>query len=116
MNAPYESAPFKLVTKADAAQVFSVCTKTIDNYIKAGLIPPPVQFGAKEYWHPEAFHAHLDQVFRRGLVDVMGGQSNSPPVGESPPSAKAIENGLRDSSASIRQQARQAEKLKRMNS
>lgn len=41
MNTPYESARFKLVTKADAAQVFSVCTKTIDNYIKAGLIPPP---------------------------------------------------------------------------
>lgn len=30
-------APFKPVTKADAAQVLGVCTKSIDNYIRDGL-------------------------------------------------------------------------------
>ncbi|UUZ77378.1 helix-turn-helix domain-containing protein [Polaromonas sp. P1(28)-13] len=116
MNTPYESARFKLVTKADAAQVFSVCTKTIDNYIKAGLIPPPIQFGAKEYWHPEEFHAHLNQVFRKGSADALEGESQKPTAEETPPILKTKANSTRDSSASIRQQARQAAKLKRLNS
>lgn len=113
MQTPHEPAPFKLVTKADAAQVFGVCTKTIDNYIKSGLIPPPVSFGAREYWHPEVFQAHLDWVFRRSLLDVEREDQN-PEAGEKSPPAMRV--GLRDSSPSIRQQARQAAKLKLLNS
>jgi hypothetical protein len=113
MQTPHEPVHFKLVTKADAAQVFSVCTKTIDNYIKSGLIPPPVPFGAKEYWHPEVFQAHLDRVFRRSLIDVES-EEQKPEAGEKPPPSMTV--GLRDSSPSIRQQARQAAKLKLLNS
>lgn len=54
MNVSHELGQFKMVTKAEAAQVFSVCTKTIDNYIKEGLLPHPVAFGSREYWHPTA--------------------------------------------------------------
>jgi predicted DNA-binding transcriptional regulator AlpA len=39
---------FKLLTKADAAAVFGVCTKTIDNYIREGLLPPPVPFASRD--------------------------------------------------------------------
>lgn len=38
----------KLITKADAAEAFSVSVKTIDNYIKDGKLPPPTLFVSKE--------------------------------------------------------------------
>ena len=118
MNTPYESPNFKLLTKANAAEVFGVCTKTIDNYIKAGLIPPPVKFGTKEYWHPAAFHAHLDKIFRKSPADALEGDIQKPNAEETSPvlKIKTRENGIRDSSASIRQQARQAAKLQRLTS
>lgn len=52
--APY---PLKLVTKADAAAVFDVCTRTIDKFVREGLLSKPVAVGAKEYWHPERCNA-----------------------------------------------------------
>ncbi len=55
---------FRLVTKADAAAVFGVCVRTIDNYINEGLLPRPVQFASKEFWHPESFQAFIDRTFR----------------------------------------------------
>lgn len=33
---------FRLVTRADVAQMFGVCVKTVDNYIKEGLLPHPL--------------------------------------------------------------------------
>lgn len=60
---------FRLVTKADAAGVFGVCMKTIDNYIKEGLLPRPVQFASKEYWHPGDFQAFIEMTFRRTSGD-----------------------------------------------
>lgn len=44
----------RLVTKADAAAVFGVCAKTIDNYIKDGRLPAPVQFASRDYWQRRA--------------------------------------------------------------
>ncbi len=43
---------FKLVTKADAAAIFGVCVKTIDNYVSDELLPPPIGFASRAYWHP----------------------------------------------------------------
>lgn len=59
-------APFKPVSKADAAEVLGVgCTKTIDNYIKDGLLPQPVRFAGRELPMTEkALFA------RRSLVEV----------------------------------------------
>jgi hypothetical protein len=54
---------FKLVTKADAAQVFGVCTKTVDHFIRDGLLPTPTRFASREYWHPEVFRNFLDRTF-----------------------------------------------------
>lgn len=48
----------KLVTKADAAEIFGVCVKSIDNYIAQGLLPRPVPFASKEYWHPDRSVRH----------------------------------------------------------
>lgn len=57
------SSPIKLVTKADAAVAFSVCVKSIDNYIKQGLLPQPVPFAGKDYWHPDTFSEFLYRTF-----------------------------------------------------
>lgn len=60
-------APFKPVSKADAAEVLGVgCTKTIDNYIKDGLLPQPVRFAGRDLWHPDDFYGHLSSKLRRG--------------------------------------------------
>jgi hypothetical protein len=116
MKTANEPTHFKLVTKADAAQVFSVCTKTIENYIKAGLLPSPVQFGAKEYWHPEVFKAHLSKVFRSDHVEEFEADSQTPELERAVLAPQTKRTGIRDSSASVRQQTRQAAKLKRLNS
>jgi hypothetical protein len=59
------SPDFRLVKKADAALIFGVCLKTVDNYIEAGLLPQPVAFGSRDYWHPDDFEAFIAQTFRR---------------------------------------------------
>ncbi len=80
----------KLLTKADAADIFGVCTKTIDNYVREGLLPAPVAFASREYWHPTVFQSFLDQRF--GLpgpqaspqLDAVGGAeapNRAPPGG-----------------------------------
>jgi hypothetical protein len=110
---------FKLVTKADAAAIFGVCTKSIDNYIKQGLLPPPVQFMSKEYWHPEEFKAILDQIFKRPTGrDMTDAETEKSGTIKSAIAANSSQKGsarLRDSSAAVRQEARQSEKLKMLN-
>ncbi len=58
---------FRLVTRADVAQMFGVCVKTVDNYIKEGLLPHPVQFASREYWHPDDMQSFMDATFKRTL-------------------------------------------------
>lgn len=112
----------KLVTKADAADVFSVSVKTIDNYIKEGRLPKPVQFSSKEYWHPEDFKAFLDQTFRRLNHAEPAEWANHASSAELEPSSpkpaknpRAAERVAKDSSPVVRQQARQDGLLKRLN-
>lgn len=59
-------APFKPVTKADAAQVLGVCTKSIDNYIRDGLLPKPARFAGRDLWHPDDFYGFLSAKLRSG--------------------------------------------------
>jgi hypothetical protein len=113
---------FKLFTKADAAAIFGVCTKTIDNYIREGRIPPPVPFASREYWHPEDFRAFLDVTFRRGKTapaDQAPGLEEAPLTsdGKTPTDSKrrAGNRGERDSNPAVRQRVRQQDKLRALN-
>lgn len=114
---------FKLITKADAAAIFSVCTKTIDNYVRDGLLPKPVAFASREYWHPAVFQAFLARTFApddEAAPDAPGGtgqQLTAQPHAEKPVSRRTRTHsaGERDSSAVARQQARQSERLRALN-
>ena len=115
----------RLVTRADVAQIFGVCIKTIDNYIDQGLLPQPVQFASREYWHPEDMRSFIDATFRRTApheVDapVPAGEHSTTPA-TAPPSAQAIKPsrprlaGTKDSHPTVRAKARQRELLQRLN-
>ncbi|WP_085318449.1 helix-turn-helix transcriptional regulator [Derxia lacustris] len=113
---------FKLLTKADAAAIFGVCTKTIDNYIREGRLPPPVEFASREYWHPEDFRAFLELTFRRVRSDdaqPASGPDEAAPVndGEVPAVGRrrATHDAKRDSNPVVRQQARQQARLRELN-
>lgn len=109
----------KLVTKADAAEIFGVCVKSIDNYIAQGLLPRPVAFASKEYWHPDAFAAFLERTFKThadapqdaGGVDSASQQS----VGPVPGHLSATRPRTAESTASLRQRMRQDAKLRQRN-
>ena len=114
---------FKLLTKADAASIFGVCTKTIDNYIRDGLLPAPTPFGSREYWHPVIFRSFLDNVFgaatsvcspvgTAGTPDSVVGSPNDTTTGEKSNARHRHKNG----DAVSRQKHRQAAKLQALNS
>jgi len=95
---------FKLVTKADAAFAFDVCIRTIDKYIRSGLLSQPTTVGTKEYWHPEDFMAEVDRLLGR----------NRPEAQALPGPASQVATA-KDSSAAHRQKFRQAAKLNELN-
>lgn len=113
---------FKLLTKADAAAIFGVCTKTIDNYIREERLPPPVPFASREYWHPDDFRAFLDITFRRGkpaLAEQTPGSDGAILTSDGAALAdgkrSATGRGERDSNPVVRQQSRQKAKLRALN-
>jgi len=114
---------FKLVTKADAAAIFSVCTKTVDNYIREGRLPEPVQFASREYWHPEDFQSFLDRTFRRsapahpdqGPASGVASQPHGNGATADDSGANAPRRGQRDSNPAVRQRTRQEAKLRALN-
>ncbi|MCX2861352.1 hypothetical protein OOZ63_05815 [Paucibacter sp. PLA-PC-4] len=66
-------ARFKPVSKADVAEILSVgCTKTIDHYIKEGLLPQPVKFSARDLWHPDDFYGFLSAILKRTALPGVG--------------------------------------------
>jgi hypothetical protein len=116
------SSDFKLLTKADAAAIFGVCTKTIDNYIREGRLPVPVSFASREYWHPADFRAFLDVTFRRSkpaIAEQASGSDDAVPTsdGVAPADIKpsTTRHGERDSNPVVRQQSRQQAKLRALN-
>lgn len=107
----------KLITKADAAACFGVCVKTIDNYVSQGLLPRPVAFASKEYWHPDDFREFLAKRFKQPPQDEA---TPAPTSGRemNTLNRKAVANlGPRRKSISTleRQSQRQDEKLARLN-
>lgn len=111
----------KLITKADAAEAFSVSVKTIDNYIKDGKLPPPTLFVSKEYWHPEDFRAFLEQTFRRHSSGPMDSTQALAPTAaglecQIPETTKKQKSGEAKNSPAVRQRSRQAGLLSRLNS
>jgi hypothetical protein len=113
---------FRLVTSADAATVFGVSVKTINNYIRDGLLRS-VHFGSRDYWHPLDFEAYLARTFRRDPDAIQGssGTPEAPSASEpfaaeaSAPKPRTKPAASRDSSTVVRQQARPREKLRALN-
>lgn len=116
----------KLLTKADAADIFGVCTKTIDNYVREGLLPAPVAFASRDYWHPTVFQSFLDQRFglpgpqaSPQLAAVGGAEAPNRAVASATAgpggSAGSQSRMTRDSNPVVRQQARQAARLQALN-
>lgn len=105
----------KLVTKADAADVFHVCIKTIDNYIRDGRLPTPVQFGSKDYWHPADFEAFLDATFRRSAFPSHAPEIVEGPLPSQPTANQAPPSQTSDGVRGVRGRAREAERLRQLN-
>jgi hypothetical protein len=119
MNPSNSATPFKPVSKADAAEVLGVSTKTIDNYIKSGLLPAPRPFGGRELWHPDVFYARLHGALMPSPAGQPGGPTIESPVLPSDPVVdirrKAAGKRARDSSPMVRQKQRAADKLSELN-
>lgn len=115
---------FRLVTRADVAQMFGVCVKTVDNYIKEGLLPQPVQFASREYWHPDDIRSFMDATFKRTSSQPLSLQAQAPdqtaaaagasraPTGTPP---KPATSSSRDIHPTVRAKARQHSALQRLN-
>ena len=55
--------PFKPVSKADLAKLLGLrCSRTIDNYIRRQILPPPMRFGGRDLWHPESLQGCLQRM------------------------------------------------------
>ena len=52
---------FKPLSKEDLADVLGVSTRTIENWVAEGILPPPTKLGNRVYWHPNSFYAWLDR-------------------------------------------------------
>lgn len=57
-------SPFTPMTKEDVAQVLGVSIRTIENLVKAGMMPPPGRIGGRVLWHPGVFYEWLDKELR----------------------------------------------------
>jgi hypothetical protein len=119
MSAATSTVPFKPVSKADAAETLGVSTKTIDNYIKSGLLPAPRPFGGRELWHPDIFYSCLHDALMPAPGSPAGARSSEPSAA---PFVPAVDAGpkpggkrLRDSSPMVRQKQRQAGVLDDLN-
>jgi hypothetical protein len=106
----------KLITKADAAACFGVCVKTIDNYVDQGLLPRPVAFASKEYWHPDDFREFLAQRFKRPHDEATSLPSS--PLDTDTMKRNVVPKSVarrKPQSTLERQSQRQDEKLARLN-
>lgn len=120
MNPAESPKAFKPISKAFAADLLGVSTKTIDNYIRDGLLPPPRPFGCRELWHPDDFYRHLDARLKATTAtaasDSAPDMPNEPENSDSNRASQpATRPTARDSSAVVRQRQRQARRLNRLN-
>ena len=66
-----ESMPLADVTKADLAHAFGVTERTIDNYVRRGLLPTPLKLGAGRS-SPVRWQMDDLQALRRNLAALAG--------------------------------------------
>jgi hypothetical protein len=104
--------PFKPVTKPDAADVLGVCTKTIDNYIRDGLLPQPGRLAGRDLWHPDDFYSFLSAKLRVGVHPVTTPPSSGVDAQQTERPAPAFET--EKNSGRIKPKA-MAEKLRAIN-
>jgi predicted DNA-binding transcriptional regulator AlpA len=50
---------FKPLSKEDLAEVLGVSTRTVENWVNDGVLPPPTKLGNRVYWHPVNFYDWL---------------------------------------------------------
>jgi hypothetical protein len=82
--------PFRPMTKADVAEVLGVCTKTVEAWERARIIPPGQRLGAFVFWHPHVFYAWLDKRLKgqEPTHDAVAVPAAVPPTPE--PSAATV--------------------------
>lgn len=82
--------PFRPMTKADVAEVLGVCTKTVEAWERARIIPPGQRLGAFVFWHPHVFYAWLDKRLKgeEPAHDAVAAPAAVPPTPE--PSAATV--------------------------
>jgi hypothetical protein len=89
--------PFTPLTREDLARILSVSLSKLDQMIESGILPRPRTLGGRrQYWHPDVFYAHLDQLLRADDAPVSGGTDNREANGpqDASDSEFAIKRGL----------------------
>lgn len=76
-------SPFKPLSKEDAAGIFDVTPRTIDNWIQHEGFPEGVSIGNRVFWHPDEVYGWLHLKLRKALPVV------ATPVLPSVPSQRA---------------------------
>lgn len=134
--APGAIAPFKPVTREDAAEVLKKTVRTVEDWYGEGVMPKPAMIGGTCYWHPAIFFSWLDAKLKGQAWPPVPSASNealpeSPAAGKVPKEAAVIaaeiagqavvrprapRNGNNKGTASARGRAREAALLKSLNS
>jgi DNA-binding transcriptional MerR regulator len=50
------------------ADLFRVSVQTIDNWLKAGKLPPPIRVGHRRLWKAADIDTHLDRLRTKEAV------------------------------------------------
>ena len=58
------------LTKSELAALLRVTTRTINNYIATGKVPPPVNTGRKALWDRQGLLTFLSQQATRSALRV----------------------------------------------
>ncbi len=123
------TAPFKPITREQAAEILSVSLSTLDAMIASGVLPPPRPLGdcRKLYWHPDVFYGALHRLLwvdpapvaapapeaaeptcdsrRLGRAPTEATPTRSEPKATAPPTARSSRDA----------RTRQAERLQELN-
>lgn len=57
---PAQGVPAKPMTKEMVADLLSIAPRTIEYWVKEGILPKPTLIGRRAYWHPKAIHTWLN--------------------------------------------------------
>lgn len=54
---------YRLLTKEALAEALSVAKRTVEAWVQAQYLPPPVRIGRRAYWRSDEFQGWLDARF-----------------------------------------------------